>query len=294
MSGSSLVGLGVQKNGFGGSGLGLAPDTNVPYGVDEFAEYDPIVPFTLLHRHGAPCTTLRAGFKSVYYSFRAYPAQRSPAATASPTCSCHTELPGPSGSVFVARVGNEDLYRIPDPARPPWCRPSSVAWPSTDAPGKAVPVEWTGPVSAPGRHGRVLASGSPAARVLGARMAGHDRRPAVGADALPLDDVPGADSSGRHVIELHYWPDRFTEGLVVAACTGLALIVAAFVARRRKPAPPASGEGPKRDETDASRSCCGGLEPIGHVGLADHRPAPGRQFRPRPRPRHRRSLRTAD
>jgi uncharacterized membrane protein YfhO len=38
---------------------------------------------------------------------------------------------------------------------------------------------------------------------------------------------------GEHVIELHYWPKRFTEGLVIAACAVLGFVVAAIVVRRR-------------------------------------------------------------
>ncbi len=42
--GSSLVGLGNQPKRYGGFGLGLGPDANVPYGIDEFSAYDPIIP----------------------------------------------------------------------------------------------------------------------------------------------------------------------------------------------------------------------------------------------------------
>jgi len=39
---------------------------------------------------------------------------------------------------------------------------------------------------------------------------------------------------GRHVIELHYWPNRFTDGLVIAAVAVVALAIAFFVTRRRE------------------------------------------------------------
>jgi uncharacterized membrane protein YfhO len=39
---------------------------------------------------------------------------------------------------------------------------------------------------------------------------------------------------GKHIIELHYWPKRFTEGLAIAAVTVLAFVAAALVSWRRK------------------------------------------------------------
>src|ERR1700683_4728380 len=52
---------------------------------------------------------------------------------------------GPTGSVFVARVGNENLYRIPGASTATLVPAPSGAWPSIDAPGTAVPVTWPGP-----------------------------------------------------------------------------------------------------------------------------------------------------
>jgi uncharacterized membrane protein YfhO len=48
---------------------------------------------------------------------------------------------------------------------------------------------------------------------------------------------------GKHVIELHYWPKKFTEGLVIAACAILGFVVAAVVSRRRYTAGRAQREG---------------------------------------------------
>ena len=38
---------------------------------------------------------------------------------------------------------------------------------------------------------------------------------------------------GKHIIELRYWPKRFSQGLVVAAGAILAFIAVALVSRRR-------------------------------------------------------------
>ena len=47
--------------------------------------------------------------------------------------------------------------------------------------------------------------------------------------------LPARIPPGNHVIELRYWPTRFSEGLVIAAVTVLALLVASLVVwwRRR-------------------------------------------------------------
>ena len=37
---------------------------------------------------------------------------------------------------------------------------------------------------------------------------------------------------GTHAIELHYWPDSFTLGIVVGACTVIVLVVALVFGRR--------------------------------------------------------------
>jgi uncharacterized membrane protein YfhO len=38
---------------------------------------------------------------------------------------------------------------------------------------------------------------------------------------------------GKHIIELSYWPKRFTEGLVIAAGAVVGFAIAGIVARRR-------------------------------------------------------------
>jgi uncharacterized membrane protein YfhO len=41
---------------------------------------------------------------------------------------------------------------------------------------------------------------------------------------------------GKHVIELHYWPDRFTQGIVIAALAAIAFVLAGIVVWRRRDA----------------------------------------------------------
>jgi uncharacterized membrane protein YfhO len=49
---------------------------------------------------------------------------------------------------------------------------------------------------------------------------------------------------GRHVIELSYWPKRFTDGIVVAALGVIGLVTTGLVARRRMVGARVKAEGP--------------------------------------------------
>jgi hypothetical protein len=247
--GSTLVGLGYSKGRFTTTGLGLAPDTNVPYGVDEFAEYDPITPsswFETWYKYNHSSS----GVPDVYYFA---PSIRN--ATVARRYGISYVLvargaPGPSGSVFDTRVGDEDLYRIPGAAMATLVPiPPSGRWPSIDAPGKAVPVAWPGPAEI-----RVVTNAS-SPRVLRLRVSSVPGWHAT-IDGRPLALTPYLSNMfqarippGQHVVELHYWPNRFNEGLVIGGCTVLALVAAAFVARWRRPTPPGD---PDPEDADAS------------------------------------------
>ena len=230
--GTSLVGLGNAGTGYGGLNLGLAPDTNVPYGIDEFAVYDPIVPLTYftswnkLYRQNPGVGGL--------YDFT--PTISSAKVARRYGISYVLEphgAPGPAGGVFTTRVGNEDLYRIPASSIATLVPAESATWPATDAVGKPVAVAWPGPSEL-----RVVTHSS-SAQVLRLRVSSVPGWKAT-IDGRPLALTPYLSTMlqtrippGRHTIVLRYWPNRFTEGLVIAACTVLALLIAAFVARSR-------------------------------------------------------------
>ena len=143
--GSSLVGLGVKAEETGGLNLGFVPNANIPFGVHQFAEYDPIAPisfFTAWSRinqsspGASPVYFFIPGITSATVARRYGVSYVLEAAGAA----------GPVGAVFDAHVGNEDLYRIPGaatatlvPAEP------SGGWPPIDAKGAAVPVTTPSP-----------------------------------------------------------------------------------------------------------------------------------------------------
>ena len=231
-TGSSLIGLGHDPKG--ASDLGLFPDINVAYGIHEFAVYDPITPASYFTTWEARNGT-SPGSK-LFYTF--VPAIDSATVARRYGISYVLEPrggAGPIGSVFDAHVGDEDLFRIPGAAEATLVTAvPSKHWPSTDAPGSPVPVDWTTPSSI-----RIVTN-STSAKVLRLRVASFPGWHAtIDGKPLPLSDFlsmmfQAKVPAGRHVIELHYWPERFTGGIVVAACTVALFAVAGVVGVRRR------------------------------------------------------------
>lgn len=231
--GSSLVGLGAKSNQSGGLGLGLFPNTNIPFGIHEFAAYDPIIPL----RYFTDWRPVNGTSSGVAGNYEFTPGISS--ATVARRYGIPYVLeghgdPGPVGGVFVTRVGDEDLYRIPGAATATLVPTTpSGRWPSTDAPGKAVDVEWPGPSEV-----RVVTNAS-SAQVLRLRLSSVPGWRAT-IDGRPLALTPYLSMMlqahippGNHIIELRYWPRRFTEGIVIAACAVVGFVVVGIVIRRR-------------------------------------------------------------
>jgi len=237
--GSSILGFGT--NTCFTRQLGIVPDVNVAFGVQEFALYDPLVPRTYntswetsTGQPAYPVTSL-----GVPYSFFC------PAVTSATLARRYgvgfvlesSRATGPDGGVFVMRVGNEKLYRIPGASAATLSAvTASGAIPGEDAPGTPVPVAHPDPAS-----WRLVTAGV-RTQVL----------------RLHLTDVPGWHATvdgrplalqpylgmmfqarvppGRHLIVLRYRPPAFTAGLVLAAAAaaGLLAVLAAGPARRRR------------------------------------------------------------
>jgi hypothetical protein len=207
--------------------LGILPEANILYGIHEFDAYDPMTPsayFTSWYAH-------TGGSAGVYVP----PSAFCPAVTTAADARLYGigfvlepgGAPGPSGAVFVERVGAESLYEIPGaaaatvtPLRPDGRLPASRA------PGAPV----------------AMISPSPSTRQLTV----HTDRPVI--LRLRLTDVAGWHATidgrplllsrfagimleavvppGHHVVVLHYWPTSFTVGLVLAGMCTVALAAA--------------------------------------------------------------------
>jgi len=232
--GSSVVGLG--KDGPLCSKLGIDSNVNDVYAVHELAIYDPMVPkkyFTALQG--------RPGVSAGDATFNEY----CPTVTTVSLARLYgvsyilvrAGVPGPTGTKFVGRIGDEVLYRVPR------SYPATLTHlgaggqlPGADAPGTPVtvvdpdPAKWK------------MVTGSSTPQVLRLRL---NNVPGWHAsiDGRPVPLVPFAGimlqaviPPGHHVIELHYWPTTFSIGIVLAACSLAGLSAALIIgeARRRK------------------------------------------------------------
>ncbi len=248
-TGTSLVGFGEGGCstvpwgiGCAGPDLGVLPDYNAAVGIRELIVYDPITPAAYYGSY-VEATGHQSGCSSVWDVF-------CPAITSARVARLYGVkfvlepggAKGPTGSVPVRRVGDEELYRVPGAAPATLTPVHGDAPPPDDAMG--TPVRVTSPDPATWR----MITNATSTEVLRLRLtavpgwrATIDGRPLVlnrFARIMLAARVP----AGRHVVVLHYWPARFTEGLVLAGCGALgltgALTADAVRRRRRRPTTP--------------------------------------------------------
>ena len=234
--GSSLVGLGSRSCALPPT-LGILPNVNVAFDVHELAVYDPVIPTAFFgawrathgcarwagpgparvlpgHHVGDRRPPLRGGVR---------PRAQGPART--------------HGSVLAARIGNEGVWRVPGagpatlspldrrrrlPGRRRARHPCRRHPPRTGAVGRRHRCQETWKCS--GCASPTSPGGTPQS------TAGPWRCTAYAGVMLEAR-VP----AGRHHIELHYWPDDFSTGLVVAAAALVILLVAVVGSRGRRP-----------------------------------------------------------
>ena len=237
--GSSLVGLGAGGQDHLGLGLGLPPDANLVYGIDEFAEYDPIAPNSWFATWSANGTA--PGLRS-FYDFipRIKDATVARRYGISYVLESRTSAPLPGG-VFDTYIGNEKLYRVPDSSIATLVSTPASGFPAVDAPGTGVSVKWVSPSKL-----RVVTDSS-SEQVLRLRVASVPGWNAT-IDGNPLQLQPFQTMMfqvrvppGHHVIELNYWPRKFTEGIVLAAVAVIVLVAVGVVGRWRRRQPAADG-----------------------------------------------------
>jgi hypothetical protein len=242
--GSALVGYGSPLCYFP-PGLGIPPNAQLAYGVQELAAYDPSLPSAYFSSWKA-LTGQSGGIKAVsaYCPVISTVAQARLYGVGYVLEQAGTQ--GPKGSILSKRIGNEDLFRIPDSGAATLTPLSEVGLGSTGSTVSS-PVAVTHPDPATWSMDTVTSK----AEVLRLRLtdlpgwhATIDGRP------VPLTSFAGVMLQtkvppGRHHVVLKYWPAAFTQGLLLAATAVFVLIVAgviAIVRRRRNTGPRAPVE----------------------------------------------------
>jgi len=244
--GDSLVGFGNNAC-FTFDQVGIVPDANVAFEISEMGIYDPVLP-TAYGTSWRRATGLSGGpvvGPAVPFSLFC-PAVDSVRVARRYGVAYVLEAPrvaGPPGSVRVATVGGEGLYRVPGVARATVVPDRSSGWPGLDAPGR--PLSVTHPDPATWRM--VTDASGPA--VLRLRLTDVPGWHAT-VDGRPLALAPYAGvmlqakvPAGRHVVVAQYRPARFSVGLALAGLSAVALLAAVVVDRRRRRRPPVTPEG---------------------------------------------------
>ena len=238
--GSSIVGFGAPSC-FYPPTLGILPDVNVALGVHELDSYDPLIPEDLFDSWES--TTGRIPRPAAVYVYPIPVSMFCPVVSTVATARMFGVgfilephgVKGPPGTIYDMKLGNEGLWRVPR---------SSVAtltplgphhsFPPVRAGGTPIPVIYPSPTSwkvttqsatpqvlrlrltdVPGWHASI--DGKPLKLIRFNRVMMQARIPA-----------------GRHTVELHYWPEAFSAGLVLAGVTVIAFVVLFLYQRRRR------------------------------------------------------------
>ncbi len=224
--GSSLVGMGsCATNSF--PTIGLVPDVNLAYGVNEFAAYDPILPRSY-HASYARATATSPALLAPYGLF--CPEITSVSVARHYGVSFILEPPGisgPRGTRRVAVLLGEGLYAVPGSGRATLVGLAGTGPSVVQPSSQPTPSSWRIEVNAP----RASLLELRVTNVPGwhAEIDGHPLA------LVPLDGVMLAARvpRGHHVVTLQYWPRALNVGLALCATTALILIAALVLAGMR-------------------------------------------------------------
>jgi hypothetical protein len=234
---AAATGSGVVANGAPKCRLGIGPNVNDAYGVREFSAYDPIIPKKVFTDWTAT-TGNGSGLPGLYVFC---PPVTSAAVAREFGVGYVLEAagqPGPTGTVFVRRLADEDLYRIPGAGEVTVAPLSRGSLPPDEVVGTPVAVHHPSPSEW--------------------RIETASRRPV--AVRFHVTDVPGLSATidgrplalqpyvgtmlqarvpaGRHSIVVRYWPRALTDGIVLALVSALflagLLVAAAYRKRGRR------------------------------------------------------------
>jgi hypothetical protein len=231
------VGSAVVANGAPGCHYGIGPNVNDAYDIRELAAYDPIIPQRVF-TDWEESTLAPVGAPGLYIFC---PAVTSAAVAREYGVGYVLQAagrPGPSGSIFVRHLADEDLYRIPGSGEATVAPLSAGSLPPDRVAGKPVSVHHPSP-----SEWRIETS-SPEPVALRLHLTNVPGWHAT-VDGRPLTLEPYAGMmlqaripAGRHSIVVRYWPQTLTEGIILALVSALflvgLLVWAAF--RKRHPA----------------------------------------------------------
>ncbi|HVA03637.1 MAG TPA: YfhO family protein [Acidimicrobiales bacterium] len=238
--GSSLVAMGpCRPRPFSppySTEVGIRPNANIGYGVHEFSVYEPVLPNTYyaswravsgqrlasnLRRVGLFCPQITTAAEARVFgvSYVLTPA----------------DGPAPTGAVRDGSVAGEALFHVPGSGQATLLSlPGQGRTLAIDARGTPVPVTHPGAASM-----RIVTDGA-APQILRLRVtalpgwdASIDGHPVALKRWAKGSMLEARVPAGHHVVELRYWPELFTVGLVVAAAVVVGLVAAAAVVRRR-------------------------------------------------------------
>lgn len=236
-TGGKLVAIGTCPALHAFPDLGIMPDVNAAYGIDELVDYDPIMTTQYYAAVGGLLgisKTPPAGENALFC-----PEVSSVRAARFFGAAYVLEAPGaagPKGATFVARIRGEGLYAVPGSGRA-----TLVALPHGTGGGTdgTWSNSWEGSTTAPAVVQPARESKSGTWRV---DVDAHERSLLV----LRITAVPGWHATidgrplrlhaydtllltavvppGQHVVVVHYWPELLSVGLVLAAVAGAALV----------------------------------------------------------------------
>jgi hypothetical protein len=209
--------------------VGIRPDANIGYGVHEFAVYDATLPdsyftlWTTLSSKPLPAPLRKVGVFCPQITTAAQARVFGVGFVLEPR---HAR--GPTGAVFDRMVGTEQLFRIPGAASATLVSLVGTGEPpSIEAPG--TPVAVTHPDASTWRL-HIDHAGPALLRLRLTDVPGWHAT----IDGKPLALEPWAQTTmleakvpaGSHVVELHYWPDLFSVGIVIAVVVLVGLAAA--------------------------------------------------------------------
>lgn len=202
-------------------GVGLYPEMNLPYGIDELAAHDPTIPQAYFDAWPVPDSgqTSPVGLNLFAPSVDSAALARLYGAA---YILAQPGRPRPPGTRLVTTIAGEGLYAVPGASRFGFAGGSAARVLSVSHPGdRSYVVEVRVPRAATLLMRITDVSG------WHALAAGHELRVERAAGDLMQAEVPAGTS--RVVVE--YWPPRLTEGIALALAAAFALLAWALLAR---------------------------------------------------------------